>query len=231
MEGMAMRTTASVLLGAIAFHSIALSAPTAGTELVPTEQPQVGVRQQPQMATYGLCDGPQPADDFPSNPVPVSENRCELFQEFKATSPNANYGSSCGGFTVSFGPMGDLRHNWTRYSLKAGWGDAPLTAANCATARLAAIAWGYRCDNADCSVGAWERIGTPRSRAGTWNATSQICSLEVAFAAADKVYNTLSIDVIATQAQGQSTVRKRAKGSIVASRGNGKCYSSSVQPK
>lgn len=223
---------AALFLGVFTFPAALLAAPTVGSGALSSERPQLSETAPPPVLTYGLCNAPQNADDFASSPVAVQEDSCNYFQEFQATSPNTNYGSSCGGFTVAFGPIGDLKLNWKRYHLKAMWGDAPPTQANCALSRLAAVAWGWRCDDAACTTGAWERIGNPKSQKGTWNTTSQVCYIDIGFVAPlDRVYKTLNVDVIASQTQGQTTVRRRAKGWIHASRGNGKCFSATVKPR
>ena len=59
--------------------------------------------------------------------------------------PSASAGSidaaePCGGFTVAFGPKGDLKRNRRYLWLSANWGDTPLTQANCAGAHIAAAA-------------------------------------------------------------------------------------------
>ena len=177
------------------------------------------------VTTSELCNAPQNADDFPSSPVPIQEGKCEIYQEFKSISPNANYGGSCGGFTVAFGPKGDLKLAMKRYRLRADWGDTGPTPALCAGARVTAAAWGYRCDDTDCTAGAWERIGTAKSRNGSWSRPDKRCVLELTFLASNKTYQTLNVDVIASQKQGGTTERRRAKASIYAERGNGKCVS------
>lgn len=207
----------------IALHAAAIGATNTGVSA--SEQPIGSTGPKPTVATYGLCSGPQNADAFPSSPVPVVDGACELSQTFEATSPGPTSGSSCGGFTVAFGPMGDLKSNWKTISLSAKWADAPLTAATCTSAYLAFAGWGYRCDNAACTVGAWERIGVAQGRKGTWNTTSQVCYLALGANTGPKDYKTLNIDVIATQGQGASAVRKRASAKIYAQRGNGRCFS------
>lgn len=220
--------TAIVSIVLLVAQGLAAAAP--GPVLASTERPvpTTSTHPAPTMATFGLCSAPQNADDFASRPVPVQHGQCEDYQEFQATSAQPSNGAQCGGYTVAFGPLGDLKRTWKRYQLKASWGDAPLTAANCATAHLAAAAWGYRCDNTACTAGAWERIEPARSRAGSWNSVSQVCYIELGFVKSNKVYKTLNIDVIATQGSGASAVRKRAKGWIYAGKGNGGCASASA---
>ena len=204
------------------------AAPLSGA-LQASERPQLTTTRPPySAATYGLCSAPQNADDFASSPVPVETTRCEFIQRFSATSASPSSGASCGGYTVAFGPMGDLKRNMKSVTLTAAWGDAPLTATTCTSARLSAVAWGYRCDNDACSAGAWERIGTPRSVPGTWSANSQSCSLPLSLGGAGHSYSTLNIDVIGSVTQNGNPVRKRARATIEARRGNGQCYSASA---
>lgn len=222
-----MRMT-TVLSATLAVHMVATGAPTTGT-LSSSEHP-VPTGTVPHPATYGLCSGPQNADDFPSSPVPVVETTCDYTQEFHATSPTASYGSTCGGFTVAFGPKGDLKRKWRYLWLTGGWGDSPLTQANCATAHIAADAWGYLCTNAACTTGAWERIGTARTTHGTWNTVSQICYIGIGATTGQKDYQTVNIDVIATQGQGRSAVRQRASASIHNMEPTGKCPTATYPP-
>ncbi len=224
-------------LSAVALLALALVAQeaTAGTGaggvvLAPTERPytaqQAGTARK---VTFGLCDGPRNADALPTQPVPVQEDTCTAFQAYEATSPGPSTGGSCGGYTVALGPMGGLRTDWKRYYLKAEWGDQPLTQAQCASAHLAAVAWGARCLNADCSNTNWERIGTPQSKAGTWSANQDRCLLSMQFSDGSQHYKTLNIDVIASLGGGAQPARKRVHGSIRAEKGNGKCASTSAQ--
>jgi hypothetical protein len=207
----------------------ALGAPSTG-KLSSSENPLgAGTAPQP-VATYGLCSGPQNADDFPSSPVPAVETQCEFTQQFHSTSPTASYGGSCGGYTVTFGPKGDLKRKWKYLWLKGEWGDAPLTQANCATAHVAAATWGYLCTNAACTTGAWERIAAASTAHGTWNTASQVCYLSVQGNTGKKDYQTVSIDIIVTQGQGRAAVRKRAKGSIYNVQPNGKCPTATYTP-
>jgi len=95
-----------VLWGILAVQVTAIAAPATGTTMSSSEH-LVPTGTVPQSATYGLCSGPQNAEDFPSSPVQVVETTCDYTQEFHSTSPTASYGSTCGGFTVAFGPKGD----------------------------------------------------------------------------------------------------------------------------
>lgn len=190
-----------------------------------TARPQSDKTKPLPPATYGLCDAPQNADDFPSSPVPVEEDKCSHFQQFSVSSNTPSTGGSCGGFTVVFGPKGDLRPNLHRVDMKAEWGDVALTAANCANARVAAVAWGERCSDDDCTSAKWEKFGGPKQGKGTWNTTSQVCYVGVWLSSINKKYKTLNLDIITTLIENGKPVRKRAKGTIRVHIGNGKCAS------
>jgi hypothetical protein len=199
----------------------------AGSTVAATERPYTAtqVDTAKKLATFGLCDAPQNADDLPTSPVPVQEDTCTLYQRFEANSNTPSNGGSCGGYTVAFGPMGDLKTNWKKYRLNATWGDTTLTQAQCTNARLAAVAWGARCLDEGCSSTQWERIGTPLSKKGTWGSNQNRCYLEHQFMDGEHHYKVLNIDVIATLQDGGQAVRKRAHAVIRAERGNGKCVS------
>jgi len=226
---MSIRYPASLLLASALFAVAQVeAAPTDLSSLASTERPQATLAgPQPTMATFGLCSGPQNALDFAASPVPVTEDRCNYRQRFSATSvAPSNSPGSCGGYSVSFGPMGDLKRDMKTVRLTAEWGDAPIASAGaCTTAKLAAVAWGYRCDNDACTQGNWEKIEVQRQTQGSWSAASQSCTLRLAFGGADNRYKTLNLDVISSQMVNGSRVRKRAKGTIEAERGNGKCFS------
>lgn len=226
-----MTRTALTLATATIIASAAQAGPTATLGTVPTtERPYTAtqVDTMKKLATFGLCDAPQNADDLPTSPVPELEDACTRYQHFEATSATPSHGGSCGGYTVAFGPMGNLQTDWKRYTLKASYGEA-LTQAQCSKARLAAVAWGVRCLNDDCSSTQWERIGNPLSKKGTWGNNQNRCYLEHQFIDIQHRYTVLNIDVIASLQEGSQSVRKRAKASIRAERGNGKCFST-TQP-
>jgi hypothetical protein len=229
---MSIRPPALVFLASalLAFASVEAAANDLAT-LQSTERPQpTQGGPVPTMATFGLCTGPQNALDFPANPVPVTEDRCNYRQRFSATSVAAsNAPGSCGGYSVGFGPMGDLKRDMKTVRLTAEWGDAPIASAGaCATARLAAVAWGYRCDNDACTQGGWEKIEVQRQTEGSWSSAGQSCTLRLAFAGTDNRYKTLNLDVITSQMVNGSRVRKRAKGTMEVERGNGQCFSGSA---
>jgi hypothetical protein len=219
---------AAILIALVA-TSAANAGPTAtlGTVLT-TERPYTAtqVDTMKKLSSFGLCDAPQNADDLPTSPVPVQEDSCAFYQTYEATSAGPSHGGSCGGYTVAFGPMGDLKTNWKRYTLRASYGEA-LTQAQCTNARLAAVAWGVRCLNDDCSSTQWERIGTPLSKKGTWYSNQNRCALEHQFIDVQHRYTVLNIDAIASLQEGGQSVRKRAHAFIRAERGNGKCFSAS----
>ncbi len=189
------------------------------------------VEAKKQLATFGLCELPQNADAAPTQPVAVQEDTCSYYQRYEATSAGPSNGGSCGGFVVAFGPLGDLKTHWKRYTLNATWGDLQLTQAQCSKARLSAVAWGERCTNADCTSFAWEKIGVPLSKKGTWGANGNRCYLEHQFSNGQNHYRTLKVDVIASLQEGSQAVRKRARGAIRAEGGNGKCFSTTQQPR
>jgi len=226
-----MRTTILLLTTiCLPLATLATTLPFGG--LSSSEQPHAPNSPHMPALTYGLCSGPQNAVDFPSSPVPVVQSTCQYSQTFKSTSPTANYGDAiCGGYAVAFGPKGDLKRNWAIISLSADWGDAPLTAANCATAHVSAAFWGYRCDNRACSAGGWERIGAVQSRHGIWNTASPVCYVGVSTSTGHKDYQTVSVDVIATQGQGRSAVRKRASVGMSMTSPTGACPAASAPLK
>ena len=124
-----------------------------------------------------------------------------------------------------FGPQGDLKPNLHNIDFKAEWGDLALTAANCANARVAAVAWGERCSDDACTTAKWEKIGGPKQSKGTWNTVSKACYMSVNLPSINKKYKTLNLDVITTLNENGKAVPKRAKGTIRAHIGNGKCTS------
>lgn len=214
-----------------AMLSMILAALTTPVVAAPNDAaaPAVGARQPPgarppdALVNFGLCSGPTNASAFPTSPVPVVNGRCDWYQEFKSVSPDASYGGSCGGYTTAFGPQGDFKRNWTSRRMTATWGDAPLTAATCGAARISAVAWGYRCDSEACSTGAWERLGPPASRKGTWNAKSKVCYIDVSFGAPQKDWQTISIDAIATLTQSGQAVRHKVAATLRGTRSNAQC--------
>jgi hypothetical protein len=216
---------------ASALHIPALAEPKGKWPTTERPLPDIDKQGPLKALSYGLCDGPQNADAFASSPVPVEAEKCHNSQTFSATSANASYGGTCGGFTVALGPKGDLKPYLDHVTLRADWGDTALTSANCAKARVAAVGWGARCTNDACTTAQWEKIGGPTQRKGYWNTTSQVCYIEVGFNSSGKKFKTLSLDIIAKVVENGQTVRKRAKGTIRASHPNGKCLSTTVPTK
>ncbi len=222
---LSLAATAIVALAASSSHAGPV---VAGGTVAATERPYTAtqVDTMKKLATFGLCNAPQNADDLPTSAVPEQEDTCSRYQQFEATSATPSNGGSCGGYTVAFGPMGNLQTDWKRYTLRGSYGEA-LTQAQCTNARLAAVAWGARCLNDDCSSTQWERIGTPLSKKGTWSNNQNRCFLEHQFIDIEHRYKVLNIDVIASLQEGSQTVRKRAHAFIRAEKGNGKCFSAS----
>lgn len=221
------------LFAVIAHASAAAELTTSGNL---SEQPNDGVIKTPPLHQnwYGLCNAPQNADAFPENPILVIAGPCENYQEYSSTGPSAT-SSNCGGYTVAFGPKGNLKPNLNRITLWADWGDTPLTQAQCAKAKLAAVAWGARCANDVCSRPGnanWEKVGTgPKQRSGTWNSVSNVCYIGVNFVSTNKKYVTLNVDIIATLEENGQQVRKLAQGKIHAGYPNGKCVSLPAKTK
>jgi hypothetical protein len=106
------------LLGCLSAHANPIGPARTPGAGVTTERPgtvsEADVGAQSQSATFGLCPTVQNPDDFASNPVPVQEDNCNRFQTFESHSPGPSTGGDCGGFTVAFGPLGDLKRDWTR---------------------------------------------------------------------------------------------------------------------
>ena len=213
-------------------------------EWAASENPQDGAvtKQGPMKptSTYGMCSGPQNADAFAQSPVPVVEGKCDNSQTFSATSLGPSNGNGCGGFSVAFGPIGNLRPYLDHVILRAEWGDAPLTAANCASAKIAAVGWGARCTGrvdktapltTACSSTKWEKIGGPTQVKGVWSTTGQVCTISVQLSSVGKQHKTLTMDIIATVVENGQTVRKRAKGTIWVRKPNGQCLSATSKPK
>jgi hypothetical protein len=220
-----------LLTAAITPHLPALALPTIGS-LSATEHPHVEVVSKPpfKVSTFGLCEAPQNADAFPSNPVPVEAQTCFDVQQFTATSNTPITAGTCSGFSVAFGPMGGLKLNMDTVELLAEWGDEPLNPRNCANARVAAVGWGALCTSKACATAEWEKIGGPTQSKGVWNPTFKRCDLQVGFGVAKKIYKTLNLEIIATQLVNGQPVRKLTKGTIRLSRNNGQCVTLPAQP-
>jgi len=226
---------------AIGLHAPAFAQPG---KWATSENPLNGATKQGPMkatSTYGMCSGPQNADASAQSPVPVVEGKCDNSQTFSATSLGPSTGNGCGGFTVAFGPDGTLRPHLDHVILKAEWGDVPLNAANCASAKISTVGWGARCTGranktassltTACESAQWEKIGGPTQGKGVWNTTTQGCDIGVQLNSIDKKYKTLTMDIIATVVENGQTVRKRATGTIWAREPNGQCFSATTKPK
>lgn len=214
----------------VALHGSALAKPETGQRISETPLGDVMKPSTLTVHSYGLCNGPPNADAFPMTPVPLVAGTCDDWQAYTATMPSTSVG--CGGFTVAFGPKGDLKPYLDRVKLTAEWGDTPLTEAQCAKATLAAVAWGARCIHHGCASGEWEWIGSgPKQRSGgIWNSVLKNCHLRLDFVSTGKSYSTLNLDIIATLKEGTQTVRKSAKGTIYVSKPNGKCVTLPANP-
>jgi hypothetical protein len=175
------------------------------------------------------CTGPANAEAFPSSPVPVEETQCFYSQVYEAASLTASY-PSC-GFTVAFGPKGDLKHPAHGYLLQADWPEPVTTPADCTVSHTSGQAWGYRCDNRDCTQGAWERIDSWKTRSGYWNATSKSCYLGLSFSAASADYLTVQVEVSAYRGSGTSKEYRRANGHIYVYRNTGHCQVATKTPE
>src|SRR4030095_9050511 len=219
-----------MLVAAIAWHLSALAAPKDSPSK--SERPSDGSIKPPDRTqpTYGMCNGPPNADAHPMSPVPVIAGTCEDYQRYTSTGSSASFG--CGGYTVAFGPKGDLKPYLDRINLIADWGDETLTQSQCSKADLLAVAWGERCTNNVCARGTaanWEKIGSgPKQRSGSWQ--SNKCYIQLNFPSTGKKYVTVMIDIIATLEEDGQPVRKNAKGTIIASQFNGTCVSLPDKP-
>lgn len=164
---------------------------------------------------YGFCSGPQNAHTYAPSPVPILVGKCVLSQSFSATSDGPSVGHNCGGFSMAFGPKGNLNPKLDQVTMVADWGDTPLTAQNCSKARITTMAYAERCLTDACDKTTWDRIG-PKQNGGNWNGSS--CELATTLKSTGKPYRTLNLDIIATLAVGNQLERKRAKGTITAER-------------
>jgi hypothetical protein len=161
------------------------------------------------------------ASAYPPSPVPVQASNCHYYQVYEATSPTGKYDSQC-GYVVRFSELlGDMKHPADGYLLQADWGDVPPTEADCASSHTVGMAWGYHCDNADCTQGHWVQIGEWQTRAGYWNSVSNKCYLSLGFGGGDMDYKTVQVQVRAYR----GSVQMRAKGYIYVYRNTGQCPS------
>ena len=184
--------------------------------------------------SYGMCSARPDADTYVPSPQKILLGACNAqSQQFTMTSDNADYGRDCGGYTLAFGPLGDLKPHLHQITMTADWGDSPLAAAQCANARVTAMAYGERCLTDDCSSTDWHVIGGgPKQRKGKWDQTSNTCKLEVRFTSQKTKHQTLTLDVIADVLVNNKYVRKRAKGTIRAElKGEEPCLSTEAKAK
>lgn len=188
---------------------------------------QSGAKDAVKKMSYGMCSARPEADTYVPSPQKILLGSCySQSQQFTMTSDNANYGRDCGGYTLAFGPLGDLKPHLHQITMTAGWGDAPLTAAQCGNARVTAAAYGERCLTDDCSSTDWHMIGGgPKQRKGKWDQASNSCQLDVKFTSQKTRHKTLTLDVIADVLVNNNYVRKRAKGTILAElKGDAGCF-------
>ena len=213
------------------FVAVALIAPVLGAPdkkgWSSGEQGQGSAADVAKKMTYGMCSVPQNADAYPGSPQKVLVGDCNDFsQQFSATAAQPSSGDPCGGFTVAFGPLGDLKYHLHQVTMTADWGDAPLTETQCPKARVIAIAWGERCLNDACTEHDWHIIGGPKQRKGKWDAVNKVCQIGLKFTYANTRHRTLKMDIAATVLQNGQPVRKREKGTILAEvKSNKACYS------
>jgi len=182
---------------------------------------------------YTFCDGPQNAQSYPASPVKVVLGQCNsMSQAFTATSVAPSAGQNCGGYSIAFGPKGKLNRDLHQITMTSAWGDAPLTAAQCPTAKVTAQAWGERCVDDACKKTAWDLIEKgAKQRDGKWDQASNTCLLEVRFTSEGVKYRTLNLDTITTVVENGQIIRKRAKGTIVAElKKDGPCLSAEAKP-
>jgi len=182
---------------------------------------------------YSFCDRPQNAQSYAASPVKVVLGQCNsMSQAFTATSNGPSAGANCGGYAIAFGPKGKLNPNLHQITMTSAWGDTPLTAAQCASAKVTAQAWGERCVDDACKKTAWELIEKgPKQRDGKWDPAINACLLDVRFTSEGVKYRTLNLDTIATVVENGQIIRKRAKGTILAElKRDGPCLSGEAKP-
>lgn len=183
---------------------------------------------------FDFCTGPQNPHVSPYAPVKIVMQDCnDMSQTYFTTSPGpTNSTVGCGGgFAIAFGPKHNLNTSFTDITMIAEWADTPLSnSQQCNAAKLAAQAWGARCLDATCEKSEWEAIeGGPKQREGKWE--NNACTLQVKFSSQGVRYKNLSLDMIAARPEGNQTVRKKAKGTIVAAKkDNTPCYVGEAKP-
>ena len=211
---------------AVVISATALAAPDK-TGWSSGERAQNNASDVAKKLTYGMCSAPQNADAYPGSPQKIVVEDCNDFsQQFVVTAAKPSSNSNCGGFTVAFGPLGDLKPHLHQITMTADWGDDPVPADQCQYARVTAIAWGERCLDDVCMKTDWYVIGGPKQRKGKWDAASRTCKLDIKFTSTGKQHKTLNLDVIATHFNGAHHIRKREKGTIRAEIKSDKaCYS------
>jgi hypothetical protein len=199
-----------------------------------TLNPGVLAGEAAKLIDYGFCSGRQNPHAYASKPVKILLENCNsMSQSFTATSPGPSNGhnNTCGGYAVTFGPIGHLNPNLHEITMVAEWGDQPLTTEQaCGKARVTALGWAERCVDAACSGTVWDKIdGGPKRRHGKWDAATSKCTVELKFTSQNVNYKTLSIDTITEYLVGNEYVRKKAKGTIIAAK-RGECINATVVP-
>ena len=182
---------------------------------------------------YTFCAGPQNAQSYAASPVKVVLGQCNsMSQAFTATSDKPSAGPNCGGYAIAFGPKGNLNPNLHQITMTSTWGDVPLTAAQCASAKVTAQAWGERCVDDACKKTSWDLIEKgPKQRDGKWDPASNTCVLEVRLTSEGVKYRTLNLETITSVVENGQIIRKRAKGTILAElKNDGPCLSAETKP-
>ncbi len=149
---------------------------------------------------YGFCSGPQNAQSYASSPVKVALGQCNsMSQSFTATSDGPSNGNNCGGYSIAFGPKGNLNQNLHQIAMTSSGADTPLTQAQCWKAKVTAQAWGERCVDEVCNKTTWDLIeGGPKQREGKWDSAKNACVIETRFKSEGVKYRTLNLDTITT---------------------------------
>jgi len=191
-----------------------------GSTLKPSGLPNPG--DVAKKIDYGFCSGPQNAHTYAPSPVKITLGKCnDMSQSFSAVSDGPSVGHNCGGFSMAFGPKGNLNPKLHQITMVADWGDAPLNAQNCSKAKITTQAYGERCLTDACDKTTWDVIG-PKQNGGDWD--GRTCQLATKLTSTGKPYRTLNLDIIATLTVNNAPVRKRAKGTITAELKQPDCY-------
>ena len=230
-----MRHVAGLIV-TLAVPALGAGALSTSADLPSGERPVIAGQAPPSPTSYGLCNGPQNATNWPGAPGAGRVRRVRRLPTLSSDVPAAEQRpfGLCGGYSVAFGPMGEAEaHVEELYVLRADWGTTAhgvdLRDRPHRRRRLGATA----ARTPPGTVGDWERIGRGEIEERQLEPrTSKICYIELAIVRADRIYNTLYVAFIVMQGSGASAWwgQKRAKGTIVASKGNGQCVSASPAP-